>query len=332
MLSVAKLSPGQEAYYERSVAAGIDAYYEGHGESPGIWTGTGAQELELGGVVGDGELGRLISGHHPLTAALIRQHPPKRHIVVERIDGATGERYLEQKTLSPVAGYDLVFSPPKSVSLLHALGGPEIAHTIDQAHLAAWQAALGYLEREACVTRKGKNGVTREAGSGFVAAAYRHRTSRAQDPHLHTHVIVANMARSPDGTWRALDGEALLKTYRLAAGYLYQAQLRFELTRALGVEWQRPEQGMSEIEGVPPEAVHAFSQRRAQVLEYLERHGSTGFYAAKVAAVETRDRKEPIDLPRLREEWQARAEEHGRDDTTARPGWPDGEADHLQRD
>jgi TrwC relaxase len=169
VLSVAKLSPGQEAYYERSVAAGIDAYYEGHGESPGVWAGTGAQELELAGVVGDGELGRLISGRHPTTAALIRQHPPRRQIAVERIDPTTGQRYLAQKTLSPVAGYDLVFSPPKSVSLLHALGGPGIAHAIDQAHLAAWQASLSYLESEACVTRTGKNGATREPGSGFVA-------------------------------------------------------------------------------------------------------------------------------------------------------------------
>jgi hypothetical protein len=151
----------------------------------------------------------------------------------------------------------------------------------------------------------------RERGSGFVAAAYQHRTSRAQDPHLHTHVIVANMARSPDGEWRALDGEPILKHYRLAAGYLYQSQLRFELTRSLGVEWQQPENGMAEIAGVPEGALRAFSQRRAQVLDYLERRGSSGFYAAKVAAIETRDRKEPIDLPRLRLEWEARAAEHG---------------------
>src|SRR4051812_24443225 len=59
MLSVSKLSPGQEAYYERSVAAGIDDYYAGRGESPGVWVGRGAVELELDGVVGDGELGRL---------------------------------------------------------------------------------------------------------------------------------------------------------------------------------------------------------------------------------------------------------------------------------
>jgi hypothetical protein len=68
---------------------------------------------------------------------------------------------------------------------------------------------------------------------------------------------------------------------------------------------------MAEIAGVPEGALRAFSQRRAQVLDYLERRGSSGFYAAKVAAIETRDRKEPVDLPRLRLEWEARAAEHG---------------------
>jgi conjugative relaxase-like TrwC/TraI family protein len=311
MLSVSKLSPGQEAYYERSVADGIDDYYAGRGESPGVWIGRGAAELELEGVVGDGELGRLISGRHPLTGAVLRAQAPKKQTAVERIDPATGDRYLEVKPLKPVAGYDLVFSPPKSVSLLHALGGEEVRHAVDQAHLAAWQAALRYLEQRACVTRKGKNGRVREHGSGFVAAAYQHRTSRAQDPHLHTHVIVANMAKSADGTFRALDGRPILEHYRLAAGYLYQAQLRFELTRSLGVEWREPQSGMAEIADVPDEALKEFSKRRLQVLDYLERQGSSGFYAAKVAAVATRDRKEPVDLPRLREEWRARAAEHG---------------------
>ncbi len=310
MLAVSKLTPGQEAYYERSVAAGLDDYYAGRGESPGVWAGRGAAELELDGVVEEGELGRLINGRHPRTSALLRCQPPKRQITVEQIDAETGERRLEHKTLAPVAGYDLVFSPPKSVSLLHALGDVETRHAVSQAHLAAWQAALAYLEQEACVTRKGKDGVVREHASGFVAAAYQHRTSRAKDPHLHTHVIVANLARSPDGTWRALDGEPILKSYRLAAGYLYQAQLRFELTQRLGVEWREPVKGMAELAGVPEGALRAFSQRRSQVLDYLERQGTSGFYAAKVAAVQTRDRKEPVDLPRLQEEWRVRAAEH----------------------
>ena len=65
MLSVAKLTPGQEGYYERSVADGLDDYYAGRGESPGVWVGRGARELELEGVVREGELGRLIRGKHP---------------------------------------------------------------------------------------------------------------------------------------------------------------------------------------------------------------------------------------------------------------------------
>src|ERR671923_2399237 len=98
MLTVAKLSPGQEAYYERSVAHGIDDYYAGRGESPGVWVGAGAAELELEGVVEDGQLGRLIAGQNPLTSDQLRSHPPRKRITVERIDPSTGDPYLEGKT------------------------------------------------------------------------------------------------------------------------------------------------------------------------------------------------------------------------------------------
>ena len=313
MLSVAKLTPGQESYYERSVAAGLDDYYAGRGESPGVWTGRGAAELGLEGLVEEGQLGSLIRGDNPATGErLRRKHPRTRTITVERIDSATGERRTVQKKLSPVAGFDLVFSVPKSVSLLHALGNAETRLAVTQAHLAAWQAALAYLEDEGCVVRRGTGGVHRERGAGFVAAAYQHRTSRAQDPHLHTHVIVANMARRPsDGNWRALDGEAILKTYRLAAGYLYEAHLRAELSRWLGVEWETPVKGWAELKGVRRSVVAEFSTRRAQVVEHMGKQGTAGFYAAQVAAVETRERKEHVDLTRLRDEWRARAAEHG---------------------
>ena len=314
VLSVAKLTPGQERYYEQSVAAGLDEYYEGHGESPGVWTGRGAQALGLEGLVHDGELGRLVRGLHPHTEKQLRarRQAKARVITIERIDPLTDERSIETKRLAPVAGFDLVFSPPKSVSLLHALGDEETRRAVNEAHLTAWQAALGYLEEEACVTRRGAQGVNREHAPGFVAAAYQHRTSRAQDPHLHTHVIVANMAQSPsDGKWRTLDGEPILKSYRLAAGYLYQAQLRAELTRTLGVEWEEPRKGMAELAHVPRPVIREFSTRRAQVVEELARSGQEGYYAAQVAALETRERKEHLDLTALREDWRARAAEHG---------------------
>ena len=39
---------------------------------------------------------------------------------------------------------------------------------------------------------------------GIVTANFRQHTSRSVDPQLHTHVVVANRVRSPDGRWLAL--------------------------------------------------------------------------------------------------------------------------------
>ncbi len=312
MLSVAKLTLGQEAYYEQQVARGLDDYYAGRGESPGIWAGRGAEELELVGVVEDGDLGTLLQGVHPASKARLRSPVRERTITVRTLDTETGEWREEWKRLAPVSGFDLVFSCPKSVSLVHALADDErVRREISEAHEQAWQAALAYLEREACVVRRGHGGLVREHGAGFVAAAFRHRTSRAQDPHLHTHVIVANLARAPDGEWKALDGEAILKTYRLAAGYLYEAHLRSELSRRLGLAWTVPVKGMGELVGVPEQAIRAFSTRRQSLLEHMQEQGREGFTAARVAALATREAKEPVDLARLRADWRARAAEHG---------------------
>jgi conjugative relaxase-like TrwC/TraI family protein len=312
MLSVAKLTLGQEAYYERQVARGLDDYYAGRGESPGIWAGSGSARLGLVGVVGDEDLRTLLRGVNPASGARLRSPVRERTITLRRLDVESGEWREESKQLKPVSGFDLVFSCPKSVSLLHALTDDErVRREVSEAHEASWQAALTYLELEACIVRRSKGGVVREYGQGFVAAAFRHRTSRAQDPHLHTHVVVANMTRTHDGEWRALDGEAILTTYRLAAGYLYEAHLRGELTQRLGLAWTQPVKGMGELVGVPEATIRAFSTRRQSLLEHMEALGTEGFAASRVAALATREAKEQVDLPRLHKEWKARATEQG---------------------
>jgi len=162
VLSVAKLTVGQEAYYEQQVAAGLDDYYAGRGEAPGIWAGRSAQRLGLVGVVGDGDLGTLLRGFNPATSDRLRTPVRRRTITVRTLDVERGEWREEQKRLAPVAGYDLVFSCPKGVSLLHALTDEErVRRQISEAHETAWQAALGYLEREACVVRRGRGGAIR---------------------------------------------------------------------------------------------------------------------------------------------------------------------------
>ncbi len=136
-----------------------------------------------------------------------------------------------------MAGFDLTFRAPKSVGVLFGIGEPEVVREIVQAHEAAVGEALGYLEREACVARRGHGGAVFVRGRGFVAAAFRHRSSRAGDPLLHTHVVVASATQGPDGRWTALDGR-LLYRHAKTAGFLYQAALRAEITGRLGLEWE----------------------------------------------------------------------------------------------
>ena len=101
MLSVSKLTPGQEGYYERSVAAGLDDYYAGRGESPGVWAGGGAASLGLEGEVEEGELGSLVRGKHPKRGAELRAHVQARTITIERIDAGVGQALARGEEARP---------------------------------------------------------------------------------------------------------------------------------------------------------------------------------------------------------------------------------------
>src|SRR5215213_7989395 len=90
-----------------------------------------------------------------------------------------------------VAGYDLTFSPVKSVSALWAVADQSTAAAIERAHRAAIADALRFIERHALFTRCGTNGVRQVEVRGLVAAAFTHRDSRAGDPDLHTQPAVA---------------------------------------------------------------------------------------------------------------------------------------------
>jgi conjugative relaxase-like TrwC/TraI family protein len=126
----------------------------------------------------------------------------------------------------------------------------DVAAQVVAAHDAAVAAAVGYLEREAGYSRRGAGGTETVQVDGFVAAAFRHRTSRANDPLLHTHVLIANVARTTDDrVWRTLDSRRLY-AHAKTAGVLYQAQLRWELTRRLGVAWQPVINGVADLAGV----------------------------------------------------------------------------------
>jgi conjugative relaxase-like TrwC/TraI family protein len=196
------------------------------------------------------------------------------------------------------------------VSVVFGIAEGSIAGELRAAHAAAVEQALEYLEREACRVRRGAGGAVTHRGEGFVAAGFEHRSSRAGDPLLHTHVVVANAARGPDGRWSALDGRPLCR-HAKAAGYLYQAVLRAEISERLGLEWKPVERGVADLKAVPRGVIEHFSRRRAEVLEHMAARGERSARAAQIATLETRRAKRNVPLGRLRQEWRSRAAEHG---------------------
>jgi conjugative relaxase-like TrwC/TraI family protein len=289
MLSIGKMGAGQEGYYLGKVAEGAEDYYSGEGEAEGYWLGNSAEDLGLQGKVDPDQLVGMLTGTNP----------------------ASGESFgMQHVTDGPVPGFDLTFSAPKSVSLLWALGGSPVGAEVKEAHAAAVESALGYMQREACWTRRGKGGREFVHGDGFLAAGYTHRSSRAGDPQLHTHVLVAN-ATFAEGRWTRLYHPAIYE-HAKAAGYIYEAHLRDELTRRLGVRWKEVANGIAEIRGFDPDHLRAFSTRRQEILEAAGEGASAR--ARQVATLATREAKDrDLTTESLRDLWREKAEEIGLD-------------------
>lgn len=302
-MSLWKLRVGAEAYYLSQVASGLDDYYSGQGESVGRWVGNASSGLGLSGEVTGDDLRAVLAGLAPGTGLtpngeLLRAHPRR------------------------VPGFDLTFSVPKSVSVAYALGDPLVQGAVIDAGESAVAEALAWLEREACHVRRGTNrrdakvagvemwGTRRLPGAGFVAAQFRHRTSRAGDPQLHWHVLAANITRGPDGRWTALDGSGLYRSQR-AAGVVFQAALRRELTERLGIEWTAPVKDAREIAGIPQRIIRLFSKRRDEIETELDRLGASGPKAAEAATLATRKAKAAIDAEGIVQRWQAEAVDAG---------------------
>jgi conjugative relaxase-like TrwC/TraI family protein len=299
MLSIGKLGADQAMYYldqaegrvdvVDSVGDGIEEYYVGGSEARGEWIGVAARELGLDGSVDGAALGRVLAGLDPRDGSALRS----------------------SSSPTRVGGFDLTFSAPKSVSVLFGVGDAHARSGVRAAHDVATRAAVGYLECSAAAVRRGHAGAIVEEASGLVAAAFRHRTSRAGDPQLHTHVLVANLGRGVDGRWSALDGRRLY-AHAKTASFVYQAVLRSELTRTLGVEWTPVRKGIAEVIGVRRSVLIGFSRRRAEILAAMAERGTSGARAAEAAALATRQPKDRVTgADELVREWRVRAADLG---------------------
>lgn len=290
MLTITKLKSAE--YVLRSVADGMEDYFMGAGEAPGVWHGRWAPELGLEGVVAADDLRALIEGVHP----------------------GTGDELLAGLREREVSAIDVTLSVPKSVSLLWAFGSPETSGTVARAVVEATDRALDFLEERAAVTRRQEGGVRRRVGTaGFAIAAFAHRTSRDGDPQLHTHCLVPNLVRRDDGRHVAFDA-APLHTWAKASGTVFLNELERSLSRSLGVEWGPEKNGCREMVGFTPEQLRTFSKRTVAIEEHLDGVGAEydtareRMVADDQASIDTRPAKDPALTPdRLRDRWHAEA-------------------------
>jgi conjugative relaxase-like TrwC/TraI family protein len=194
-----------------------------------------------------------------------------------------------------VAMFDHCFNSPKSVSLLAAGGGERIRREVAAARAEALQVAIAYLQRHGIGVRRDHNGTDRlKAKGGLLGVAFEHRSSRAGDPHAHTHVLVQNAAQGPDGRWTALDSDRLYAQL-MAADHLYLAAERAVLTEHLGVRWGPVDErsGAAEIVGLDDrKLIERFSKRSEEIHEWLAEQGLAGIKASSAAAVATRAPKD----------------------------------------
>ena len=214
MLRISKLTDAE--YVLRDVAGGVEDYYLGVGEAPGVWFGGLARELGAEGVVEAEWLRALIDARDPTSGAAL--FPPHRR----------------ERTVMAI---DVTLSPPKSVSLLWAFATAEISSAVSIAHVEAVTAALEMLEERAAVTRQQTARVRRQVPtSGLAIATFVHRTSREGDPQLHTHCVIPNLVHRSNGSYVAIDAAGLYR-WAKAAGSIYQEELRRRLSERLGVGW-----------------------------------------------------------------------------------------------
>jgi conjugative relaxase-like TrwC/TraI family protein len=314
MLKIAAIK-GDGSYFINSVADDLEAYYAGHGEAPGQWLGTGAGALGAEGVVERDGFTRMLAGHHPLSGEPLRagrgtgsyRPAPDDGKVVDLDSRRAGGKRGDDR----VRGFDLTFSVPKSVSLVWAFGEDDAKREVIAAIDAAVGEGLGYLERHACVVRKGKGGKEIERGKGFVVSAFRHRLNRNNEPYLHVHAIAANLTQRSDGAWRALHHPTVF-AHAKSAGYVFQAALRRELTERLGVSWTPDRNGVADVKGVGDEAIRAFSSRHEEILEYAAKRGEYSAAATEHAQKATRRPKDFAAAPEsLAAEWERRGAEVG---------------------
>jgi conjugative relaxase-like TrwC/TraI family protein len=304
VLSIHRLTAGDGYKYllkhvasgdvDRRMATPLTAYYAASGYPIGRWMGSGLAGLGGGSIttgteVTEPQMAALFGrGEDPLTGrALGRPYrtykgPSERiaaqiQVLDPSLSPAARQEAIEQirhtesrqKTKQAVAGFDLTFSPVKSVSALWATADVGVQEQIVAAHHEVLEEVIDMIERHAAFTRTGDDGLAQIDTRGLIATAFDHWDTRSGDPQLHTHVVVANRVQGHDRQWRTLDGRVLFRA-AVAMSEIHNVLLADNLSRRLGVNWELRERRTDrnpafEIDLIPDDLIHEFSSRTEQI-------------------------------------------------------------------
>ncbi|MBU6401195.1 MAG: relaxase domain-containing protein [Verrucomicrobia bacterium] len=239
-------------YFDEHLRVG-DYYAQGQ-QVLGQWHGQGGEMLELTGITQAEQFLRLCENLHPQTGERLTLRQK-----TTRTD--TGPDGQEHERANRRLFYDFRFSPPKSVSIAALVADDR---RIVEAHERAVAAALDQLQAFAA-TRVRKSGQCADRLTGnLVTAVFRHETSRALDPHLHSHCIVFNATFDPvERQWKALQNHEMLAAQKFVENVYYH-QLAREL-RTFGYQIENRPRGDFEIQDVSAALIEKFSKRRREI-------------------------------------------------------------------
>lgn len=266
-------------------------YYGTRGETPLVWGGQGATRLGLEGPVDHDEYAAAF-GPGGFT------DPLTKHRLVS--------------TTRP--GMELVVAAHKSVAVLGVLGRAEDMHAILDAETSA---TLDYLDTwfQARGGRRGREQLRTETG-GLLYATTRHGTSRAGDPAVHDHVLVANVIEMLDtkGGWKALDTASLRDVLHAATVVGRAAAAEEAVARGYGIVRDDGPSGRLRhwrIAGIPGEVLELYSKRSAEIDDFVDSRGADTYRARHTAARTTRASKTDESPDELVPRWRAELEEAG---------------------
>lgn len=312
MLTIAKLHGESVAYYESTVdqnsaqnASGVgpDSYYSEDGTKPArVWIAarSRAQSERVSTALGV-EIDAEIRGES------VRDW-------FNKALAPSGEKLGRAPKSTGVPGFDLTFCAPKSVSVLWGFGDESVRQAVDAAHSQAVSEALSYLSEHAGYTRRAddfdRDLMVIDRVEALSGVKYEHRTSRAGDPHVHSHVLLVNKQLCADGKWRTLDGVSLYHEAR-AAGMIYQATLRETLAKQFGLAWSDVTNGCAEIAGLDDaKLLKAFSSRASEIEKWREENSLDARGAfERIGQKKTRQTKDlDVSLDELERQWREKPE------------------------